>query len=351
MSVQIDTRIAGSQHTRVNRAGDGEVLAAALDLGTNNCRLLVATLGESGPRVIDAFSRVVRLGEGLEATGELSMEAQARAISALRICASKLRQHRPERARLVATQACRAARNGAQFLDRVWCETRLSIEIISPAEEARLAMRGCVDLIDNSHPHALIFDIGGGSTELIWLEVPAGAPPAIQGWLSIPSGVVTLADRHRHGTPRLAYAAMREEVIRLLAPFEIIHRVGQESEAATLQLLGSSGTITTIAGIHLDLARYDRNLVDGSELTQAAVHAVTERVLAMDEMTRATHPCIGRARADLVIAGCAILDAILDLWPAPSIRVADRGVREGILLDLAGRDPSWMTHLSAADRL
>ncbi|MCH7635252.1 MAG: Ppx/GppA family phosphatase [Proteobacteria bacterium] len=310
---------------------------AALDLGTNNCRLLVARPVDGGFRVIDAFSRIVRLGEGLERDGELSGAAMDRTIDALKVCALKMRRRRVVRARNVATEACRRAGNRDLFLDRVRSETGLEIEIISSDEEAKLAVAGCAPLIDREVSHALVFDIGGGSTELMWVRRQDGAAAVIAS-ASLPFGVINLSEAH--GTdivPRAVYESMIADVEASLKEFDALHGIRPMIEDGAAQMLGTSGTVTTLAGIHLKLPRYDRQAVDGSYLSADAIRVVNNQLLAMDCRARAKEPCVGPARADLVLAGCAILDAILRTWPAPGLVVADRGLREGILLGLMGR--------------
>ena len=312
---------------------------AALDLGTNNCRLLVARPVDGGFRVIDAFSRIVRLGEGLERDGELSGAAMDRTIDALKVCAMKMRRRRVIRARNVATAACRRAGNCDLFLARVRSETGLDIEIISSIEEAKLAVAGCAPLIKEEVSHALVFDIGGGSTELMWVRRQDGDGAAsVIASASLPFGVINLSEAH--GTdivPRAVYDAMIADVEAPLKEFDALHGIRPMIEGGAAQMLGTSGTVTTLAGIHLKLARYDRQAVDGSYLSADAIRVVNNQLLAMDCRARAKEPCVGPARADLVLAGCAILDAILRTWPAPGLVVADRGLREGILLGLMGR--------------
>ena len=310
---------------------------AALDLGTNNCRLLVARPVDGGFRVIDAFSRIVRLGEGLERDGELSGAAMDRTIDALKVCALKMRRRRVVRARNVATEACRRAGNRDLFLDRVRSETGLEIEIISSDEEAKLAVAGCAPLIDREVSHALVFDIGGGSTELMWVRRQDGAAAVIAS-ASLPFGVINLSEAHGADiVPRAVYESMIADVEASLKEFDALHGIRPMIEDGAAQMLGTSGTVTTLAGIHLKLARYDRQAVDGSYLSADAIRVVNNQLLAMDCRARAKEPCVGPARADLVLAGCAILDAILNTWPAPGLVVADRGLREGILLGLMGR--------------
>ena len=317
------------------RVGDGETMLAALDLGTNNCRLLVARPNGDSFRVVDAFSRIVRLGEGVGACGSLSRAAMDRTIEALRICAGKMRRHRVTHARSVATEACRRAENCEDFLARVRRETGIEIEIISNHEEAALAFSGCAPLLALQPALALVFDIGGGSTEVGCLQLSTAAPPRLAAWHSIPVGVVTLAERH--GTGRISlevYEAMVAETLGLLLAFEAAEGLGPAIAAGEVQMLGTSGTVTTLSGVHLELPRYDRAQVDGSYLDFATIARISADLAAMGWDERAAIPCIGRERADLVVAGCAILAAICRLWPVGRLRVADRGVREGILFGL-----------------
>jgi len=314
---------------------------AAIDLGTNNCRLLVARRSGRGFRIIDAFSRIVRLGEGLAQSNRLSAAAMDRTLEALAVCAGKMARRRVTLARSVGTEACRRAENCDEFLERVRAETGIPIEIISSDEEARLVVAGCAPLLDRRTPFAIVFDIGGGSTELVWLRLPRNPrqPPQVLDYVSLPHGVVTLSDRYGgRAVTEEAYAAMLGEVQGALAAFEARHRIARRIERRQVQMLGSSGTVTTLAGIHLNLPRYSRSAVDGSSLDFGQVETVSQRLLGMDYEARVAHPCIGGERADLVLAGCAILAAICTLWPVGRVRVADRGLREGILHALvAGR--------------
>jgi exopolyphosphatase/guanosine-5'-triphosphate,3'-diphosphate pyrophosphatase len=311
---------------------------AALDLGTNNCRLLIGAPSGDGFRVLDSFSRIVRLGEGLQESGELSAAAMERAMAALHGCAHRLAR-RPIRAlRGIATEACRRAANGAEFLARVRRETGLRIDVISTREEAELALESCAPLVRRGARRALLFDIGGGSTELAWVRVDADgtcARPELIGTISIPVGVVTLAERFGGAASCPGrFRQMVDDVIMRLAPFDRVHCIGQEIRHGGVQLLGTSGTVTTLAGLALDLPRYSRDKVDGAVLTGEEAATAVERLRAMGPAALARHPCVGPERADFVLPGCAIFVAIHELWPAPDVVVADRGLREGILLRL-----------------
>lgn len=314
----------------------------ALDLGTNNCRLLIATPVARGFTVVDAFSRIVRLGESLSRTGRLHDQAMSRTIDALRVCANKLKWRKVARMRLVATEACRMAANGDEFIARVEAETGLRLEIIDRETEALLAATGAEPLIDPDAASALVFDIGGGSTEVMWM-VKREERFEIAAWTSLAAGVVTISERFGGGvdvTPQ-AFAAMRAHVKPMLAEFRerIAAATGRAPEPS--HLLGTSGTVTTIAGVQLGLQRYDRSKVDGCWLDSTAIGAVTSELLGMSYEQRAQSPCIGRERADLVLAGCAILDEICLAFPSPRIRVADRGLREGILTLMMKQDGTY----------
>ena len=307
---------------------------AALDLGTNNCRLLVARRAGRGFRIVDAFSRIVRLGEGIAQSGRLSQPAMDRTLAALAVCAEKMARRNVSQARAVATEACRRAENCEEFLERVRLETGIPIEIIASGEEARLVVVGCAPLLDRRTPFAVVLDIGGGSTELAWLRVPDDRleVPQVLDYVSLPYGVVTLSDGYDgRAVTEQVYCTMVSEVRAALAPFERANAIARRIESREMQMLGSSGTVTTLAAIHLELPRYNRIAVDGSSLSFAEVEAVSRGLLSMGYAARVAHPCIGAERADLVLAGCAILEAICTLWPVGRVRVADRGLREGIL--------------------
>ncbi len=338
--------------SREGRDARAEGVYGALDLGTNNCRLLLARPSRRGFRVVDAFSRIIRLGEGVGQSGRLSEPAMARTLDALKVCAAKLGRAKVRRSRLVATEACRVAENGGEFLARVRDKLGLDIEILTPEVEARLAVSGSAALIDASCDYVLVFDIGGGSSELILLDLTrrsrqrdrrfAGrldAQHCMVAWTSLPIGVVTLAERFggRHVTPA-DFEAMVAETQGRLQGFEAQHRVAERLAGRRIHMLGTSGTVTTVAGIQLGLKRYDRNRVDGCWLNVGEVRNVTNDLLGRTYEQRIAEPCIGRDRADLVLAGCAILEAILRMWPCERLRVADRGLREGILTTLMVED-------------
>jgi len=332
------------RHRRPPHGGDRErATYAALDLGTNNCRLLIARPSGDSFRVVDAFSRIIRLGEGVSATGRLSDAAISRAVVALGICRDKMHNRGVTRARLIATEACRAAANGVEFLRLIRDQVGIELEIVDRETEADLAATGCTPLIDPQARGVLLFDIGGGSSELVSLAqsepVTRGPPrPVVRAWVSLPVGVVTLAERHGGmRVDRALFEVMVAEVAGHVAPFTASH----DRDLDGMHMLGTSGTVTTIAGIHLQLPRYDRRRVDGCWLSETEVTRVIDDLIAMTYEERVANACIGSERADLVLAGCAILEAIRRAFPVPRLRVADRGLREGILVKLMREDGVW----------
>lgn len=320
---------------------------AALDLGTNNCRLLIATPAPGGFRIVEAYSRIVRLGEGLTATGALQDGAMERAISALKTCAERVGRRNIAGMRAIATQACRAASNGEAFIERVKAETGLALEVITPKEEAQLSVAGCLNLFDRETADAaLVVDVGGGSTELSWVDLrdpsldrpggrfnPRGLP--IRAWLSMPVGVVSLAERFpEEGDQEAWFAAMVDDVKKRIEAFPHAEKMRDIFNQGRTQLVGTSGAITSLAGVHLRLPRYDRTKVDGLWMSEESCRSVTDHLLSLTHAQRAQEPCIGPDRADLVLAGAAILRAVQEAWPCTRARVADRGLREGLLLSL-----------------
>ncbi len=340
----MDFRTGHGQRGVVNSTLDGSerggAVYAALDLGTNNCRLLVAMPSMDGFRVIDSFSRITRLGEGLYASGELSDAAIDRTIAALKVCSNKVRRHRISRARFVATEACRGASNCERFVKIVHQETGIPLEIISAKEEAQLAARGCDSLLVPERQYALIFDIGGGSTEVTWLRVGEdGAIGKPIDSFSMPWGVVRMAEEYGNAeTNPEMFEAMVATISNLLTWFERRHNISQHLRDGRVQMIGTSGTVTTIAGVFLNLERYQRDRVDGRLMQFDQIRAIVERFSNMPMEDLAAHPCIGPERADLVLPGCAIMEAILREWPVGRLRVADRGLREGILFNLIAED-------------
>ncbi|MGV9010090.1 Ppx/GppA phosphatase family protein [Brevundimonas sp.] len=326
-------------------SGHETALYGALDLGTNNCRLLIARPTRDGFRVVDSFSRIVRLGEGLGRTGRLDEVAMDRAYEALSLCAERVasKDIDPSRLMAVATQACRQAENGMAFIQRVQAGTGLKLRIIDPMEEARLAVEGCLNLFDPTAEAILVVDVGGGSTELSWLK-KSGSGFSLQGWMSAPVGVVTLAERHpepQGATPSALndwYEDMVADMSQAIEAAPIEPSLRELFAAGKAHLVGTSGAITSLAGIHLGLHRYQRNLVDGLWMTRLDCERAAETLKALGPAGRAAQACIGPDRADLVLAGAAIMEAIQRAWPSERVRVADRGLREGLLLQRMRED-------------
>ncbi|MBT4933489.1 MAG: Ppx/GppA family phosphatase [Rhodospirillaceae bacterium] len=308
---------------------------AAIDLGTNNCRLLVALVKNDTFRVIDSFSRIVRLGEGLSRSDQFNEEAVERTIEALHVCAEKMQFRGVGKSRSIATEACRRAADCDAFYKRALGETGIELETISPEQEAQLTLDGCAQLLDRDTPRAIVFDIGGGSTELMWVERSNTGEAVVLAMLSLPIGVVTLVEQHGSGIiERHVYEEIIARVEAEIQPFDRQHGISDYLASHATQLLGTSGTVTTLGGLYLNLPRYNRAQVDGLNMRVETISAISERLAGMNHDERAQNGCIGPERADLVVMGCAILDAICRHWPAPTIRAADRGIREGLLMGL-----------------
>jgi len=335
------------------RRGDSvrgaKLVLGAIDVGTNACRLLIAVPpraqndnpgSESGgagvPRVIDSFTASVRLGEGLERHGAFSEAALERTISALKTCAEHMHRYGVTHVKAIATEACRRAANAPELVARARAEAGLHLEVVTPEEEAHLAAEGCLPLIGADHDGALVFDIGGGSTELILVrkETPPAIGHAVSSWASVPVGVVGLAERHGvHNLKAAMFEPMRAEIAEAFA--KVRAKLGPDaSQMKRFHLLGTSGTLTTLAGVKLGLPRYRRSRIDGQWLTREDVRGIIGDIVSQEFEGRAAIPCIGDDRADLILPGCAILSTIMDNWPCDALRVADRGLREGLLIGL-----------------
>jgi exopolyphosphatase/guanosine-5'-triphosphate,3'-diphosphate pyrophosphatase len=348
------------QQTRAHKTHESHqntALFAALDLGTNNCRLLVArpsfsqeTAGKS-LKVVDSYSRIVRLGEGVSESGALCEDAMQRTMKALATCKSKLDRHHIAKARFVATEACRRADNAEDFLKRVEQELDLSIDVISNEEEARLAFLGCSSLLLKDTKYALAFDIGGGSTEFMWVKIMADAPinshkrHLIQDWLSMPYGVMNMSEQF--GGPaytEIYFEEIVQRIANMLTAIEKNNQIASRIWHDHVQMLSTSGTVTTLAAIHLNLPHYDRSKIDGLKLSISDIRGATQTLLKMSPSQRANHPCIGSSRTDFILSGCAIFEAIARVFPIEKITIADRGVREGIIVSLMREGQQAVQH-------
>lgn len=338
---------------------DPASLYGALDLGTNSCRMLIAQPKGAGLHVVDSFSKSVRLGHGLEKHGKLCRSSMQRALQAIRICQQKLRRHEVERMRLVATEACRRARNAGHFIHTVKKELGLDLEVISPEEEARLAVISCGSLVSKRTEQLLVVDIGGGSTELVWIDLSALDPherpravlrlhagfhqanspfpvAKVIDWISVPLGVATLLDQFHDVTDDAARFALMswyfEEQLSAFSPYD------SEQPQEGFQIIATSGTVTTVAATHLGLRRYDRTKVDGLRMTSAQIDKVIEHYLRLGPQGRREDPLIWQDRHTLIMSGSAILQALLRSWPTDRLSVADRGLREGMLYAMMSQD-------------
>ena len=309
---------------------------AAIDLGTNSCRLVIAAPTPSSFRIVETFSKITRLGEGIINNNELSHTAIRRTINALRVCAGVLEEYAPiKKARYVATAACRRAKNCRYFLDMVKKETGLNIEIISTQEEARLAVVGCVPLLNRNIKRALVFDIGGGSTEVSLARMTNSGRAIIEGYVSLPYGVVTVSEAFpNHEMTDLAYNTIIDRTHNILAEFEEKYHIAEAIANQEIQVLGTSGTVTVLGAVHLNLPRYNRSAVDGLTLSVWDVDKTIAKIKRMGDEGRRKHACIGMQKADLTMAGCAIIEGLIKFWQISEITIADRGIREGILLDM-----------------
>ena len=343
--------MTGRQHipppeSLANPARGSDGVYAAIDLGTNNCRLLVAVPdADNSFRVIDAFSRIVRLGEGLSSTGQLCEPAIERTLEALSICANVMKRNGAQHYHAIATEACRRAGNGADFIDRVKTETGLAMNVISAQQEAELTFAGCSPLLDDDRPYGVVLDIGGGSSELMWIDQSGDSLPKLSHYHSIPEGVVTLADQF--GTSmngQQDYENLIARILPWLDSFELETGIDRAMAEGNLTMLGTSGTVTTLGALHLGLRRYERSRVDGMVIDFDSIGALSSKLAMMSCDARASHPCIGPERADLVVMGCAILEAVCRRWPVGRLRVADRGIREGLLISMMAED----SHIAGA---
>jgi len=321
---------------------EGERVFAAIDLGTNNCRLMLARARGEGFAIVDSFSRIVRLGEGLSRNGHLLDAAIDRTMLALEVCAGRIERWGVSDQRHIATEACRRAANCEEFVARVAERTGLTLEIIPPREEARLALAGCTALVNPALPRALLIDIGGGSTEASWITTE-GERPALIDFISLPCGVVNLSEHIAEDyvggrLPLARYEELAAQITAKLAEFDAKNGISEAIARREVQMIGTSGTVTTVAAINMGLRRYNRSQVDGTLITRGAINMVCRSLLGETLAGLAANGCIGPERADLVLAGCAILEGISKRWPVDPIVVADRGLREGVLLDLIRRD-------------
>ena len=309
---------------------------AAIDLGTNSCRLVIASPTPTSFRVVETFSKVVRLGEGIIQDNELSQKAMKRTIQALKVCRGVIDEYAPiVSSRFVATAACRRAKNVAQFVEMAKNSAGIELEVISSKEEARLSVVGCLPLLNRNIKRVLVFDIGGGSTQISLARVTDFGKTFIEGFVSLPYGVVTISEAFAdHEMNTLEYSTVMERTQNILAEFEEKHHIYEAIANQEIQVIGTSGTVTVLGAVHLKLPRYNRSAVDGVAISAPDIEATINKIKTMGPEGRYKHPCIGQSKSDLTLAGCAIIEALTTFWPISEITIADRGIREGILLDL-----------------
>ena len=309
---------------------------AAIDLGTNSCRLVIATPTTTSFRVVETYSKVVRLGEGIIQDNNLAPKAMRRTIQALKVCRGVIDEYMPIAAsRFVATAACRRAKNVAQFVEMAKREAGIELEVISSKEEARLSVVGCLPLLTRNIKRVLVFDIGGGSTQISLARVTDSGKTFIEGFVSLPYGVVTISEAFAgHEMSTLEYSTVVERTQAILQEFEDKYHIRQAIANQEIQVIGTSGTVTVIGAVHLRLPRYNRSAVDGIAISAPDIEYTINKIKTMGVEGRCKHPCIGQSKSDLTIAGCAVIEALTTFWPISEITVADRGIREGILLDM-----------------
>lgn len=330
---------------RINDTAAGNY--AAIDLGTNSCRLVIATPTPTSFRVIETFSKITRLGEGIINDNELSKAAVRRTVTALKVCRGVINEYSPiVNSRFVATAACRRAKNCQDFVDLVKKEAGLNLEIISPKEESRLAVVGCVPLLNRNIKRMLVFDIGGGSTEISLARITDSGKTFIEGFVSLPYGVVTISEAFpKQDMTTLAYNTIIERTQKILQEFDEKYHVYDGIKNQEIQIIGTSGTVTVLGAVHLSLPRYNRSAVDGISISGPDIERVIAKIKNIGDDGRRKHPCIGPLKSDLTIAGCAIIESLLTYWPISEITVADRGIREGILLDMMHHDRQNKSHM------
>lgn len=306
---------------------------ATIDLGSNTVRLLVADVEGPGRwRVVAEHQTVTRLGEGLAATGALGEVPMARTLAVVRDYVARGAALGATETRIVATSAVREAANGSVFAAAVERATGWRVRVVSGEDEARLTLLGVRHGVGPLAGPVVVFDIGGGSTEYILAD-----GEQVRATASLRLGVVPLAERYPfpERVDRSRYAALLREVMRQLArelPAEIL-------SARPAHLVGTAGTVTTLAALDLGLPRYDAGRVQGHRLSRAAIERLGARLGSLTVGERAALPCLEPGRADLIVPGVAIVMATLDCLGVDGLTVSDSGLREGILAAAAHAAP------------
>lgn len=297
-------------------------ISAAIDLGTNSARLLIATRGASGEMEILVLKRVItRLGGGFTRERGISPAACDRTLSALRDFSREMRKTGVSHTRAVATSAVRDAVNGREFVERVYAETGIRLDIIDGREEALLTLNGVVSGLGRSGD-SIVFDIGGGSTEY---TLARGKTPLFTR--SLPLGVVRLTEGK--GSLEAMDDKVRRELKALMMEVEG-SGLGSFPEGATL--IGTAGTPTTLAAMDLKLARYDHHKVHGHVLGISTVRELFETVCPLTAEERLHVPGIEKGREDLVVAGFLVTLRTMELFGFDRFTVSDAGLLEGLLM-------------------
>lgn len=308
---------------------------AAIDLGTRNCRLIIAKHHGGQIEIVDLFSRFVCLGEGVAQSRRLGRKAMERTITVLKQCAKRLSHYPNVVFSGVTTDAVRRAENAQSFLRRVARETGLKLEMIDEKEEAYYEVLGCARVLDMRKKRHIIFDIGGGSSEIILCSLDQEKRVRIDEMLSLPYGVVNLYESVDKLT-FTSYTSIVEEVQNLCRRFLVAHLGDLASQdVSAFQVIGTSGTTTTVAAMHHNLKMYDRERVDGTSLCFEDVQKVIHYVQSLSPAERRSNAFCGHVEDDLVLTGFAILEGILRAVPCMYFTVTDAGVRDGLIRTLA----------------
>jgi exopolyphosphatase/guanosine-5'-triphosphate,3'-diphosphate pyrophosphatase len=302
---------------------------ATIDLGTNSVRLLVADTAADSWRVVEEAQRVTRLGEGQAATGALGLVPMARTAATVADYVRRAEALGATRVRVTGTSAVREAANRAEFVARIESVTGLALEVLSGEDEARLTLLGVRSGLPDLGGRFVLFDIGGGSTEFVVAD-----GDGLERALSLRLGVVGLAERHLDGGRLVParWAALRAEVAAALEP-AVPGALGLVNAA---RLVGTAGTVTTLAALDLGLAAYDAGRVQGHVLRRGAIERLLARLGGLTLAARAALPCLEPGRADVLIPGIAICLAAMERLGFDALTVSDRSLREGILCEILG---------------
>lgn len=312
---------------------DAKKYFAAIDLGSRNCRTIVGCQSKAGAfEYIETYSKSVSLADGVAASKKLSRKSMDRTIEALAFCSKVLSRYAGLTYLAVATDAMRRAENASVFIKRVKRELGLIISIITPQEEAYYAALGCIEVLSLETEIFVVFDIGGGSSEIALCRQKSDKDIELIDSLSIPYGVINLLESKDHLTFS-GYSNLVQKISDLSRDF-------LNQYATTLdfvnnfQCIGTSGTTTTVAALNMNLRFYDREKINDSILQFSEILKTVHYVQSLSEDERKLHPYISQSNEDLVLGGLTILEGIVRGLPASTITVTDRGVRDGVVYAL-----------------